>query len=135
MEKEHPYTSDDSGSELEKKDTKASQAADLADTTITTHGLSEKAADVDALPEAETSTGGPLAPADSNAEPEYPSTKKVIVIMIALYMSIFLVALDRTIIGTAIPQITDDFHSLGDVGWYGRSVTTPLTFTTQTQIS
>lgn len=26
---------------------------------------------------------------------------------------------DRTIIGTAIPKITDDFHSIGDVGWYG----------------
>lgn len=26
---------------------------------------------------------------------------------------------DLTIIGTATPQITDDFHSLGDIGWYG----------------
>ena len=26
---------------------------------------------------------------------------------------------DRTIIATAIPTITDDFHSLGDIGWYG----------------
>lgn len=25
---------------------------------------------------------------------------------------------DRTIIGTAIPSITDDFHSIDDVGWY-----------------
>jgi len=62
--------------------------------------------------------------------------------MTALYLSMFLVALvsialsegiylthifhsltwlaqDRTILGTAIPQITDDFHSVGDVGWYG----------------
>ncbi|KAL1962418.1 hypothetical protein VTN77DRAFT_9689 [Rasamsonia byssochlamydoides] len=31
----------------------------------------------------------------------------------------FLVALDRTIISTAIPQITDEFNSLADVGWYG----------------
>ncbi|KAF3767728.1 major facilitator superfamily MFS-1, partial [Cryphonectria parasitica EP155] len=31
----------------------------------------------------------------------------------------FLVALDRTIVATAIPRITDDFHSLGDIGWYG----------------
>ncbi|OJJ45940.1 hypothetical protein ASPZODRAFT_133807 [Penicilliopsis zonata CBS 506.65] len=31
----------------------------------------------------------------------------------------FLVALDSTIISTAIPQITADFHSLTDVGWYG----------------
>lgn len=134
MEKEHSYTPEDSASELEKVETKASQAADLADATITTHGLSEKTADVNAEQEVEKSTGGPLAPADSNVEPEYPSTKKVVVIMIALYMSIFLVALDRTIIGTAIPQITDEFHSLGDVGWYGRSVN-PLSLITQAPTS
>ncbi len=28
---------------------------------------------------------------------------------------------DRTIIGNAVPTITDQFHSLGDVGWYGSS--------------
>lgn len=26
---------------------------------------------------------------------------------------------DRLIISTAIPQITDDFHSVTDIGWYG----------------
>ena len=39
--------------------------------------------------------------------------------MFALYLSIFCVALDNTIISTAIPQITDQFHALEDVGWYG----------------
>ncbi|KAI6713696.1 hypothetical protein JHW43_003822 [Diplocarpon mali] len=29
------------------------------------------------------------------------------------------IALDNTIIATAIPKITDQFHSLPDVGWYG----------------
>jgi len=38
--------------------------------------------------------------------------------MTGVYLSMFLVALDRTIIGTAIPKITDDFHSINDVGWY-----------------
>lgn len=28
-------------------------------------------------------------------------------------------AQDRLIISTAIPQITDDFHSYTDIGWYG----------------
>ncbi|KAM7207429.1 MFS multidrug transporter [Naviculisporaceae sp. PSN 640] len=32
---------------------------------------------------------------------------------------IFLMLLDLTIISTAIPQITQDFRSLDDVGWYG----------------
>ncbi|KAH7396378.1 putative MFS aflatoxin efflux pump [Pyrenochaeta sp. MPI-SDFR-AT-0127] len=33
-------------------------------------------------------------------------------------MALFLIALDRTIITTAIPVITDEFHSLPDIGWY-----------------
>lgn len=46
---------------------------------------------------------------------EYLPFKEVLVIMLGLFISAFLVALNRTIIGTAIPKITDDFHSLGDV--------------------
>jgi hypothetical protein len=51
----------------------------------------------------------------------YPSTAKTAVIMSSLYISIFLVALDRTIIGPAIPAITNEFNSIGDIGWYGSS--------------
>ena len=40
-------------------------------------------------------------------------------IVIAICLSMFLVALDMTIVSTAIPRITDQFHSLQDVGWYG----------------
>ncbi|KAJ7911086.1 putative efflux pump antibiotic resistance protein [Mycena leptocephala] len=39
-------------------------------------------------------------------------------ITFALCLSVFLVALDNTIIATAIPKITDQFQSLDDVGWY-----------------
>ncbi|KAI0616578.1 Major facilitator superfamily transporter [Pyrenophora tritici-repentis] len=40
-----------------------------------------------------------------------------------------LASLDNTIITTAIPAITDEFHSLQDIGWYGSSffVTTAAT--------
>lgn len=51
-------------------------------------------------------------------EPEYPSMKKAVVIMIGLYLAVFIIALDRTIIGTAIPRMTDEFHSFQDIGWY-----------------
>ncbi|KAI1764472.1 major facilitator superfamily domain-containing protein [Hypoxylon sp. FL1150] len=51
--------------------------------------------------------------------PEYPSSQKRIVIMLALYLAIFLVNLDQNIVSTAIPRITDEFHSLDDVSWYG----------------
>lgn len=40
-------------------------------------------------------------------------------IMFGLCLSVFCVALDNTIIATAIPRITDDFRALQDVGWYG----------------
>ena len=55
----------------------------------------------------------------TTTQPAYPPTSKVLVIVAALYMNVFLVALDRLIIGVAIPQITNQFNSLGDVGWYG----------------
>lgn len=60
------------------------------------------------------------APVDDEAEENYkPKTLKFWTIMISIFLALFLVALDRTIIGTAIPQITNEFQSLGDIGWYG----------------
>ncbi|RDW73937.1 putative DHA14-like major facilitator ABC transporter [Coleophoma crateriformis] len=50
---------------------------------------------------------------------EYPTGMKLGLISLALCLSVFLMALDNTIIATAIPKITDQFHSLNDVGWYG----------------
>ncbi|OQE41981.1 hypothetical protein PENCOP_c004G09042 [Penicillium coprophilum] len=57
-------------------------------------------------------------PAD---EEEYPNAWKLTLISIALCLCVFCVALDNTIIATAIPKITDQFNSLEDVGWYGSS--------------
>lgn len=59
------------------------------------------------------------APPCSSAPPSYPPTLVFAVNMVAIYISIFCVALDNTIISTAIPKITDEFHTLSDVGWYG----------------
>ncbi|KAB8074925.1 major facilitator superfamily domain-containing protein [Aspergillus leporis] len=52
-------------------------------------------------------------------EPEYPSFAKVVIVISALYLAVFLVALDQTIIGVAIPKITDQFKSIEDIAWYG----------------
>ena len=52
-------------------------------------------------------------------EPEYPHGFKLAFIIVALVLSVFLVSLDMTIVATAIPRITDEFHSLNQVGWYG----------------
>lgn len=50
-----------------------------------------------------------------------PSGLALVMISVALCLSVFCLALDNTIIATAIPVITNQFHSLGDVGWYGSS--------------
>jgi hypothetical protein len=47
----------------------------------------------------------------------YPSAPRLALTAISLGLSIFLVALDGTIVSTAIPQITEEFQSLEDVGW------------------
>ena len=52
-------------------------------------------------------------------EIEYPHGVKLAIIVVSLCLSIFLMALDNTIIATAIPKITDYFKALDDVGWYG----------------
>ena len=48
---------------------------------------------------------------------KYPHGLKLILLLLSIYLSVFLVALDRTIIATALPQITDHFDSFADVGW------------------
>ncbi|RAO70712.1 uncharacterized protein BHQ10_006724 [Talaromyces amestolkiae] len=50
-------------------------------------------------------------------QPEKRSATKTVLVLVSVLMSMFLVALDRTIISTAIPRITDEFNSLSDVGW------------------
>jgi hypothetical protein len=50
---------------------------------------------------------------------QYPSGLKMVSILMGVVLSMFLVALDMTIVATAIPRITDEFKSLDDVGWYG----------------
>ncbi|EPE25582.1 MFS general substrate transporter [Glarea lozoyensis ATCC 20868] len=49
---------------------------------------------------------------------EYPTKLKLVMTVVALVLSMFLAALDMTILSTAIPEITSDFNSLEDIGWY-----------------
>jgi predicted MFS family arabinose efflux permease len=39
-------------------------------------------------------------------------------VIISVYLAFFLIALDRMIIATAIPSITNTFDSISDIGWY-----------------
>ncbi|KAF4979889.1 hypothetical protein FZEAL_4000 [Fusarium zealandicum] len=54
-------------------------------------------------------------------EIEYLTGWKLTSLMISITLAAFLMLLDMSIIVTAIPRITSDFHSLRDVGWYGSS--------------
>ncbi|KAJ6135426.1 hypothetical protein N7512_000586 [Penicillium capsulatum] len=60
----------------------------------------------------------PEAKEKSQAEEQNPDGLRLTLITIALVSSMFLVALDRTIIATAVPRISDQFHAIGDIGWY-----------------
>ncbi|EPS36331.1 hypothetical protein H072_10162 [Dactylellina haptotyla CBS 200.50] len=66
------------------------------------------------ITDSKSQDGSPPKPDDQSQS----KTKKILV-FVSVFLSMFLVALDRTIISTAIPQITDEFHSLTEVGWYG----------------
>lgn len=46
------------------------------------------------------------------------ATATRIPLAISLALAAFCVALDNTIVSTAIPKITDEFHALGAAGWY-----------------
>lgn len=71
-------------------------------------------------PTAVTKEGG-----EPDEEPEddskYLSGFKLAILTLGLCLTTFVIALDNTIIATAIPKITSVFNSLEDVGWYGSS--------------
>ena len=58
-------------------------------------------------------------PSNDEEKDQYlPMGPRLILIVASLMLAVFCMALDNTIIAVAIPQITDDFHALNDVGWY-----------------
>jgi hypothetical protein len=59
-----------------------------------------------------------IVPGQEEDLTDYPTGWKLGLITTALCLAVFCMALDNTIIATAIPRITDNFHALNDVGWY-----------------
>ncbi|KAH6699671.1 major facilitator superfamily domain-containing protein [Leptodontidium sp. MPI-SDFR-AT-0119] len=59
---------------------------------------------------------------------EYPDGFRLFTTLAALILAIFLATLDTTILATAIPRITDQFHSLTDVGWYASAFFMTVSF-------
>ncbi|KAI1326170.1 MFS toxin efflux pump [Xylariaceae sp. FL0255] len=52
-------------------------------------------------------------------EPNYLHPWELVPVFSAISLANFILGLDNTIIGTATPTITNEFHSLTDFGWYG----------------
>ena len=46
---------------------------------------------------------------------------RLFTMLLSLSLACFLIMLDTSVMSTAVPKITDDFHSLRDVGWYASS--------------
>ncbi|KIV86739.1 hypothetical protein PV11_02334 [Exophiala sideris] len=82
--------------------------------------------DDDQLSKEPVDEGAALEQVTSKAE-VYPTGAKLLSVLLSIYLTIFLVALDRTIIATALPKITDEFNSFGDVGWYNAGFLLPTT--------
>lgn len=55
---------------------------------------------------------------NSSQENKYPTGFKFWLLMFNLGAVIALYALDMSIVSTAVPRITDHFHTVADVGWY-----------------
>ncbi|KIW91149.1 uncharacterized protein Z519_08044 [Cladophialophora bantiana CBS 173.52] len=69
---------------------------------------------------ASTATSDTGEPGEDD-ESKYAKGLPLHLLTFGLTLSTFVIALDNTIIATAIPRITTVFNSLDDVGWYGSS--------------
>ncbi|KAJ6079513.1 hypothetical protein N7467_009266 [Penicillium canescens] len=49
---------------------------------------------------------------------QFPTGIRLAVIIVSILFAMFLVALDRTIIATAVPRIANQFNALDDISWY-----------------
>ena len=103
-------------------------AAAANDTRPSGNVDAEKTADKTAVEEEEEEADTPKAIQENQDEEEQPedesrylSGPKLWLLSFGLCLTTFVIALDNTIIATAIPKITSVFNSLDDVGWYGSS--------------
>ncbi|KAF2018695.1 MFS transporter [Aaosphaeria arxii CBS 175.79] len=72
-------------------------------------------------PTGKDNTGDEEEDEEDEDESKYLSGIKLGILSLGLCLTTFVIALDNTIIATAIPKITTVFNSLEDVGWYGSS--------------
>lgn len=81
------------------------------------HKTAEEAVRLGSTATASSAEGEP----GEDDESKYVTGLPLHLLTFGLTLSTFVIALDNTIIATAIPRITTVFNSLDDVGWYGSS--------------
>ena len=54
----------------------------------------------------------------SSVPPEYPTGAKFWLIILTTGAVLIFICIDMNIVATAVPSITDHFHTVADVGWY-----------------
>ncbi|PYI00692.1 MFS general substrate transporter [Aspergillus sclerotiicarbonarius CBS 121057] len=99
------------------------ESAKNSETTLPARSLSvnEKSTLEDVqLPTGETPRESPDSKPD---EPKWIQGITLVMVMTAVTLVVFLMLLDVSIVSTAIPHITSEFHSLDDVAWYGSAYT------------
>jgi predicted MFS family arabinose efflux permease len=84
------------------------------------HGSAMEPIELDNLKTAQTQEAASISSDQhDSAIPQYPRGIRLVLITTGLILSIFVAALDSTIISTAIPSITTDFGSITNIAWYG----------------
>lgn len=69
-----------------------------------------------------TSEPSELPLPNNEATPVHRSTLRTVSIVTALYLTLFIAALDQTIVSTAIPTITSSLDSASGYTWIGMSL-------------
>ncbi|KAH7114392.1 MFS transporter [Dendryphion nanum] len=96
-----------------------STSKDVGDGKI--HTISRTTSNHQTNNHASTTIDSPDPSEEPEDESKYLSGVKLWILSLGLCLTTFVIALDNTIIATAIPKITTVFNSLEDVAWYGSS--------------
>ncbi|KAI5463883.1 major facilitator superfamily domain-containing protein [Mariannaea sp. PMI_226] len=82
------------------------------------HQLKERAGDSSVDPESSTTTPR-TATGDEPVAEQYATPRELASLSTVFTIATFMIAIDGSILATAIPKITSDFGRLADVPWYG----------------
>lgn len=97
------------------------QTADPEKPTVTDNALTQPSQNEESKETEAIRTASVASSSGVEDESKYLVGLPLVFLTVGLSLTTFVIALDNTIIATAIPRITTVFNSLDDVGWYGSS--------------